>query len=154
MAAKRSAGILLYRRSRDELQVFLAHPGGPFWAKKDAGAWTIPKGEIDAGEDALSAARREFAEEIGTRLQGDFVPLEPIRQKGGKVVVAWAVEGECDASSIRSNVFTMEWPPRSGKHVEFPEVDRAAWFNLPEARTKILSSQVPFLDQLDRGLTL
>jgi len=146
--AKRSAGILLYRRCDGELQVFLAHPGGPFWAKKDLGAWTIPKGEIDEGEDPLEAAKREFGEEIGVQIDGDFVPLMPIKQKGGKTVIAWAVEGDCDAASVRSITFSMEWPPKSGKHADFPEVDRAAWFSLEEARGKILESQTPLLDEL------
>ena len=146
--AKQSAGILLYRRSKGELQVFLAHPGGPFWAKKDAGAWTIPKGEIGEGENPLAAAKREFEEEIGVRLEGKFIELEPIRQKGGKLVLAWAIEGECDPGALRSNVFSMEWPPRSGKRAEFPEVDRAEWLGLGEARAKLLHSQLPLLDQL------
>src|SRR6185369_6996558 len=108
---KRSAGILMYRRREGKLQVFLGHPGGPFWAKKDAGAWSIPKGEIDEGEDPLAAAKREFAEETGLRPDGELVALAPIRQKGGKVVLAWAIEGDCDARAIKSNVFSMEWPP-------------------------------------------
>ncbi len=149
---KRSAGILLYRRRGDEVEVFLAHPGGPFWAKKDAGAWTIPKGEIGDGEDPLEAAKREFAEEIGIRIEGVFVALDLVRQKSGKVVLAWAVEGDCDPAKLHSNVFSMEWPPKSGKQMEFPEVDRAQWFTLAEARTKLLPGQLPLLDQL-RGLT-
>ena len=148
MATKRSAGILLYRRRAGELEVFLAHPGGPFWAKKDAGAWTIPKGEIDEGEDPLEAAKREFGEEIGVGLEGEFIPLKPIRQKAGKIVMAWAVEGDCDETCIRSNVFSMPWPPKSGKLVEFPEVDRAGWFSLGEARIKLLDGQLPLLDEL------
>ena len=152
MASKRSAGILLYRRAQGEIQVFLAHPGGPYWAKKDAGAWTIPKGEIGEGEDPLAAAKREFEEEIGVRLEGDFRELKGVRQKGGKLVVAWAIEGDCDAAAITSNVFSMEWPPKSGKRAEFPEVDRAAWFTLPEARSRILESQAPLLDQLEELL--
>ena len=148
MAAKRSAGILLYRHCNGELQVFLAHPGGPFWAKKDLGAWTIPKGEIDDGEDPLEAAKREFEEEIGVKLEGTFAPLTPVRQKGGKTVLAWAVEGECDAGNIRSNVFSMEWPPKSGRQAQFPEVDRAGWFTLEEARAKILESQRPIIEEL------
>jgi len=149
MAAKRSAGILLYRRRAGELEVFLAHPGGPFWRNKDVGAWTIPKGEIGDGEDPLIAARREFAEEIGVMLEGEFVPLTPVRQKGGKVVQAWAVEGDCDAASIRSNTFSMEWPPKSGKLAEFPEVDRAGWFSITDGKAKILASQQPLLDELE-----
>ena len=149
---KRSAGVLLYRRRGGELEVFLAHPGGPFWTRKDAGAWTIPKGEIDEGEDPLAAAKREFAEEIGIPLEGTYVALDPVRQKSGKLVLAWAVEGDCDPAALRSNLFSMEWPPKSGKQVEFPEVDRAQWFTIPDARTKLLPGQLPLLDQL-RGLT-
>ena len=148
MSAKRSAGLLLYRRRAGILEVFLVHPGGPFWAKKDAGAWTIPKGEIDEGEDELAAARRETAEETGFAPEGDFVSLPPIRQKAGKVVVAWAIEAECDPSQLRSNLFSMEWPPRSGRMAEFPEVDRGAWFSMDEARGKLLEAQLPLLDSL------
>jgi len=146
--AKRSAGILMYRRRDGELQVLLGHPGGPFWAKKDAGAWSIPKGEIDEGEDPLAAAKREFTEETGLRPDGELVALTPIRQKGGKVVLAWAIEGDCDARAIESNVFSMEWPPKSGHMEAFPEVDRAAWLDLAAARDKIIAAQVPFLEQL------
>jgi len=145
---KRSAGILLYRRRAGALEVFLAHPGGPFWARKDLGAWTIPKGEIDEGEDPLEAAKREFAEEIGVPVQGDFHALKPIRQKGGKTVLAWAVEGDCDPDALRSNLFSMEYPPRSGRQAEFPEIDRAQWFGLEEARKRLLPSQLPLLDEL------
>jgi predicted NUDIX family NTP pyrophosphohydrolase len=130
------------------LQVFLAHPGGPFWARKDGGAWTIPKGEIGDGEDPFEAAKREFAEETGLTLEGEFAALTPIRQKAGKTVLAWAIEGDCDADAIKSNPFSMEWPPKSGKLAEFPEVDRAGWFTIEEARAKILASQAPFLDEL------
>jgi predicted NUDIX family NTP pyrophosphohydrolase len=146
--AKRSAGILMYRRRDGELQVLLGHPGGPFWAKKDAGAWSIPKGEIDAGEDPLAAAKREFTEETGLRPDGELVALTPIRQKGGKVVLAWAIEGDCDARAIESNVFSMEWPPKSGKMAEFPEIDRAEWFSLDEARRRINPGQLPFIEEL------
>jgi predicted NUDIX family NTP pyrophosphohydrolase len=148
--AKRSAGILLHRFHAGTLEVLLVHPGGPFWARKDAGAWTIPKGEIDDGEEPLAAARRELAEETGLEPEGEFVALTPIRQKGGKTVVAWAIAGDCDPAAIRSNTFSMEWPPRSGRQQEFPEVDRAAWLTLPEARVKILSAQVPLLDELEK----
>ena len=148
MSSKRSAGLLLHRRRDGILEVFLVHPGGPFWTKKDAGAWTIPKGEIDAGEDELAAARRETAEETGFTPEGQFVPLPPIRQKAGKVVVAWAVETDCDPAQLRSNVFSMEWPPRSGRMGEFPEVDRGAWFPIEEARVKMLEAQRPLLDAL------
>lgn len=147
MATKTSAGLLLYRL-RDELEVFLVHPGGPFWAKKDAGAWSIPKGELGEGEDPLQAAIREFTEETGFTVSGDFHPLRPIRQAGGKVVHAWAVEGDCAPAELRSNSFSMIWPPKSGRMQEFPEVDRAAWFSLAEARARILAGQAGFLDEL------
>ena len=144
-----SAGILLYRRCNAELEVFLVHPGGPFWTKKDAGAWSIPKGEYEPGEDPLDAARREFEEEIGTPPPGGhFIGLGEITQKSGKIVTAWALEGDCDAAAIRSNSFTMEWPPKSGKMQEFPEVDRAGWLTLDDARKKLIESQHPFLDRL------
>ena len=146
---KLSAGLLLYRVTDDGVEVLLGHPGGPFWARKDAGAWSIPKGEFAEGEDALEAARREFHEETGLDARAPFLALAPIRQAGGKVVHAWAGEADFDAASIRSNTFTMEWPPRSGRTREFPEVDRAAWFDLPEARRRILASQAPLLDQLE-----
>lgn len=149
---KRSAGILLYRRGSRGLEVLLVHPGGPFWSKRDAGAWTIPKGEISEGEEPLAAARREFLEETGFEAQGDAMVLAPLRQKGGKWVHAWAVEGDCDAEAIRSNTFSMEWPPRSGQQAEFPEVDRAAWFTPQEARERILASQTPFIDELEAKL--
>lgn len=129
--------------------MLLAHPGGPFWRKKDLGAWTLPKGEIGEGEDPLAAARREFAEEIGLVPAGSFVALSPLRQPSGKTVFAWAVEGDCDANGIRSNRFSMEWPPRSGQLAEFPEIDRAAWFTIPEAKERISKGQAPFLDELE-----
>jgi predicted NUDIX family NTP pyrophosphohydrolase len=150
--AKRSAGILMYRRREGELQVFLGHPGGPFWSKKDAGAWSIPKGEIDEGEDPLAAAKREFAEETGLRPDGELVALAPIRQKGGKVVLAWAIEGDCDARAIKSNIFSMEWPPKSGKMAEFPEIDRAEWFSLDEARRRINPGQLPLIEELQKNV--
>ncbi|HKT17366.1 MAG TPA: NUDIX domain-containing protein [Stellaceae bacterium] len=146
--AKRSAGLLLYRVKEREIEVFLVHPGGPFWAKKDEGAWTIPKGEIDAGEDALAAAIREFAEETGATLAGEFRALPPIRQAGGKTVLAWAIAGELDAAAIRSNEFEIEWPPKSGQRQRFPEIDRAEWFALDEARRKINKAQAALLDAL------
>ncbi len=146
--AKESAGLLLYRRRGGTLEVFLVHPGGPFWAKRDAGAWSIPKGELAEGESALDAARREFAEETGFTPQGDFVPLPPVRQKSGKIIRAWAVEGDFDPAALRSERFAMEWPPKSGRMQEFPEVDRAGWFTLEEARTKLVAGQVPLLDAL------
>ena len=146
--AKTSAGTLLYRRRGDGLEVFLVHPGGPFWARKDLGAWSIPKGEFTAGEDPRVAARREVAEETGLVPDGVFVALAPLRQAGGKIVHAFALEGDCDPAKIRSNSFTIEWPPRSGERREFPEVDRAAWFALADARRKILKSQLGLLEQL------
>jgi len=147
--AKQSAGLLVYRRRAEAVEVFLVHPGGPLWAKKDEGAWSIPKGEIDPGEDPLSAAQREFLEETGVGITGRFLPLDAIVQASGKRVVAWAVEGDLDAAGIRSNTFTMEWPPRSGRRQDFPEVDRGAWFDPAEARRRLLSPQVPLLDRLD-----
>ncbi|HEX9986639.1 MAG TPA: NUDIX domain-containing protein [Thermoanaerobaculia bacterium] len=147
MPKKTSAGILLYRR-RAGLEVFLVHPGGPFWAKKDLGAWTVPKGEVEEGEDPRDTAIREFTEETGFTLDGELRPLKPVRQAGGKTVHAWSVEGDCDPAALRSNLFSMEWPPRSGKRQEFPEADRAAWFALDEARRRIIAGQVPLLDEL------
>jgi predicted NUDIX family NTP pyrophosphohydrolase len=148
LMAKLSAGLLIYRRQSGELEVFLVHPGGPFWAKKDLGAWSIPKGEYAEGEDPLEAARREFEEETGFCADGNFLELGEVKQAGGKVVRAWAVEGECDPAELRSNSFEIEWPPRSKRRAEFPEVDRAAWFSLAEARERILMGQVPLLEAL------
>jgi predicted NUDIX family NTP pyrophosphohydrolase len=146
---KQSAGLLLYRRGGPGvLDVFLVHPGGPFWARKDDGAWTIPKGEPDPGEEPLAAAVREFREETGFEVDGPFAPLPPVRQSGGKVVTAFAVEGDCDPAQLRSGTFPLEWPPRSGRFVDTPEVDRGAWFALDEARVKLLKGQVPLLDAL------
>ena len=145
---KKSAGLLLYRRNSSGLEVLLVHPGGPFWAKKDDGCWSIPKGEFGDDEEPLAAAKREFEEELGAQAAGDFIPLEPIRQPGGKLVYAWAVRGDFDVSRLKSNTFSMEWPPRSGKLLEFPEVDRAGWFGMNAARRKILKGQTPLLDQL------
>ena len=148
--AKISAGLLLYRVRRGVPEVFLVHPGGPFWARKDAGSWSIPKGEPAPGEDLLAAAKREFQEETGLGIDGDFRALMPVRQPSGKLVHAWAVEADCDAAAVRSNTFEMEWPPRSGRKQEFPEVDRAAWLDLPAARSKITKGQLGLLDQLER----
>jgi predicted NUDIX family NTP pyrophosphohydrolase len=145
---KQSAGLLMYRRHNGVLEFFLVHPGGPFWAKKEDGAWSIPKGELREGEDPLAAAKREFEEETGLRPSGDFKALSPIRQPGGKIIHAWAFEGDCDLSALRSNTFSLEWPPHSGHQQLFPEVDRAGWFNLEAARTKILKGQAGFLDAL------
>ena len=147
-----SAGLLMYRRRSDELQVLLVHPGGPFFARKDDGHWTIPKGEVNAGEELLSTAIREFEEETGFHPDGKYIELKPITQKGGKIVHAWAVEGDINAAKIRSNTFTMEWPPKSGKQAEFPEVDRGEFFDLPTAKRKIKPTQIPLLDELSGWL--
>ena len=149
---RRSAGLLMYRTRAGQVEVFLVHPGGPFCARKDAGVWSIPKGEF-TDENPLEAAKREFHEETGFTATGEFVPLETIKQAGGKIVHAWAVEGDCDADAIESNTFEIEWPPRSGRRRSFPEVDRAAWLPLPQAREKILKSQEPLLDQLEQMLS-
>ena len=147
----RSAGILLHRRGAGGREVLLVHPGGPFWAKRDDGAWSIPKGEYADGEDAEAAARREFAEELGSPLPdgAPLVELGEVRQRNGKLVVAWAAEGDLDATAARSNTFEMEWPPRSGRRQEFPEIDRAEWFPLARAREKLIPAQVAFLDRLE-----
>ena len=145
---QRSAGLVLYRRVEGVVEVFLVHPGGPFWAKKDLAAWSIPKGEIADGEAPLAAAQREFQEETGCVAAGDYVPLAPVRLSSGKVIHAWAVAGDCDPSRLRSTTFPMEWPPRSGQWRDFPEVDRAAWFPLSEARRRITPGQVGLIDQL------
>lgn len=145
---KKSAGLLLYRQSDKSVEVFLVHPGGPFWIRKDDGAWSIPKGEFADGEDTLEAAKREFKEETGFDVEGEFEAMLPIKQSGGKLVYAWAVQGDMDASAIRSNSFSMEWPPGSGQIQEFPEVDRGSWFDLNSAKRKILKSQLEFLEQL------
>jgi predicted NUDIX family NTP pyrophosphohydrolase len=147
--ARPSAGILLHRVARGAPEVLLVHPGGPFWARKDAGAWSIPKGECDDGEDSRACALREFEEELGIALPpGELVELGSVKQKGGKVVSAWAAEGDLDVASVRSNTFTMEWPPRSGRTAEFPEIDRAEWFGVEEAREKLVAAQTEFLDRL------
>lgn len=150
MAIRTSAGLLMFRKTRSGLEVLLAHPGGPFFAKKDQGVWTIPKGEIDSGEeDLLERAKIEFEEELGVKPAGDAIPLGSIKQKGGKIVHGWAIEGDLPADfEARSNTFQLEWPPRSGKIQSFPEVDRAAFFSLDEAARKIKSTQQPFLDRL------
>jgi predicted NUDIX family NTP pyrophosphohydrolase len=143
-----SAGLLLYRVGRDGIEVLLVHPGGPFWAKKDLGAWSIPKGETDGDDDLLTVAHRELAEETGFRAPGEALPLGSVRLKGGKVVHAWAVRGDADPSRLVSNTFEIEWPPRSGRTRAFPEVDRAGWFDLAEARRRIHPAQAAFLDAL------
>jgi predicted NUDIX family NTP pyrophosphohydrolase len=146
---RRSAGILLCRGSGAELRLLLVHPGGPFWAKKDEGAWSIPKGEYDEGEDPLAVARREFEEELGSPTPaGDVIELGELVQPSRKQITAYAIEGDFDPSSLKSNLFEMEWPPKSGKMLSFPEVDRAAWFTPDEARAKILPGQRPFIDRL------
>jgi predicted NUDIX family NTP pyrophosphohydrolase len=140
----------MYRGRGGIVEVFLVHPGGPFFAKKDAGFWGIPKGEIDEGEDALAAARREFEEETGFKAGGMVLPLRPVTQKGGKIVQAWAVEGDCDPEKMKSNTFTMEWPPHSGRQQEFPEADRAGWFSLDAAKRIINPAQISFLEELQQ----
>lgn len=146
--AKRSAGLLMFRRKDGVLEVFLVHPGGPFWAGKDAGAWTVPKGEYVDGEEPLDAAQREFTEETGFVSTGEFFDLGAVRQSSGKIVNAWAFEGDCDPKKLKSNFCEIEWPPRTGKKIEVPEVDRGAWFGLAEARKAIFKAQEPFLDAL------
>jgi len=147
-----SAGLLLFRRGGGRVEVLLAHPGGPFWAHKDIGAWTIPKGLAETGENLLSAARRECAEETGLRPEGPFLELGSIRQKAGKVVHAWACESDADPAQLTSNMTVIEWPPGSGKTIEFPEVDRCAWFDLTQARRKLNPAQVAFIDRLETAL--
>jgi predicted NUDIX family NTP pyrophosphohydrolase len=149
---KRSSGILMYRRATGGLELLLVHPGGPFWAKKDLGAWSIPKGEYSDGEDALAVARREFEEETGARPEGDFLPLGDIVQAGRKIVTAWALEGDFDPADLTSNRFELEWPPKSGRKASFPEVDRAQWFSPGEARRKIISAQSEFIERLLRAV--
>lgn len=143
----------MYRRHDAVLEFFLVHPGGPFWAKKEVGVWSIPKGELGPGEDPLAAAEREFEEETGLHPSGDFMPLPSIKQPGGKIIHAWAFEGDCDPSALRGNTFSLEWPPRSGRRQEFPEVDRAGWFGLEEAKTKILKGQTGFLEAVHELLS-
>jgi len=144
-----SAGLLMYRFTRGVLQVFLIHPGGPFWSNRDLGSWSIPKGVVGTSEDTVSAAKREFMEETGMEASGLMIPLNPLKQRSGKVVYAWAFRGDGDPSQLRSNTFTMEWPPRSGKLQEFPEADRADWFDIGEAKSRILPGQLGFLVQLE-----
>jgi predicted NUDIX family NTP pyrophosphohydrolase len=148
--AKKSAGLLMFRRSPDGTQVLLVHPGGPFWVNKDLGAWTVPKGEYDDSEDALEAAKREFAEETGFPVSGPFLPLGSLKQRSGKTVSVWAFESDCDPAVLVSNTFEMEWPPKSGRKASFAEVDRAAWFSLGEARERLAKGQVGFLDALEK----
>jgi predicted NUDIX family NTP pyrophosphohydrolase len=150
--AKRSAGLIMYRWRDGHLEVFLVHPGGPFWASKDKGAWSIPKGEYADGEAPLEAAKREFFEETGFAPEGKFLELGSIKQSGGKIVIAWAVEGNCNPDRLTSNRCQVEWPPRSGRLAEFPEVDRGDWFSIPAAREHILKSQEPLLNRLSTAL--
>lgn len=145
---KVAAGLLMFRRKMGDIEVLLAHPGGPYFQNKDEGAWTIPKGEPDADEDLLWTAQREFHEETGVRPEGRFIQLTPIKQKGGKIVHAWAFEGDCDPKAMTSNSFAMEWPPKSGQQMEFPEMDRMKFFDLDEARRKIKSGQDALIDEL------
>jgi predicted NUDIX family NTP pyrophosphohydrolase len=152
--AKRSAGLLMYRRSNGELEVFLIHPGGPFWAKKDLGAWSIPKGGYEQTEPPLDAAKREFQEETGLAPQGTFVEIGEITQTSGKIVTAWAFEGDFDPTKLLSNLCQVQWPPGSGRMIECPEVDRGAWFSIAEAKQRILKSQQPLLDTLSHALNL
>ena len=154
MPPRRSAGLVLYRGAPDALELLLVHPGGPAWARRDEGAWSIPKGEYADGEDPLAAARREFAEELGGEAPGgEMADLGEIRQKGGKLVRAWAIAGDLDTSTVVSNTFELEWPPRSGKRIEVPEVDRAEWFGLDAARQKINVGQVALIDRLEQLLS-
>lgn len=153
MPRKQSAGLVLFREVSGELEILLVHPGGPFWAGRDDGAWSIPKGEFQDGEDPLQAARREFEEETGALPPArELFPLHAVRQPSGKTVHAWAANGEFDVAALKSNMFSMEWPPKSGKRREFPEVDRAAWLPVKAAKRKILKGQVPFLTELERRL--
>jgi predicted NUDIX family NTP pyrophosphohydrolase len=146
--SKMSAGLLMYRRRQGGLEVFLIHPGGPFWSKKDTGSWSIPKGEYTPTEDPLDVARREFQEETSFKASGEFIPLTPRKQPSGKIITVWAFEGDCNAWAIKSNTFLTEWPPRSGRQQEFPEVDRADWFSISVAKEKIIKGQSGFLDEL------
>jgi predicted NUDIX family NTP pyrophosphohydrolase len=153
MPRRQSAGLLLFRRRADALEVLLVHPGGPYWARKDDGAWSIPKGEVEESEDALAAARREVEEETGARPSGPFIALAPLHQTGGKIVHVWAVESDFDPAALESNLIEMEWPPKSGKLKSFPEVDRAGWFDIETAARKILASQAIALQHLQARLT-
>ena len=146
--AKTSAGLILYRMQSGKLEVLLVHPGGPFWSKKDEGAWFVPKGELNVGEEPLAGAKREFEEETGLKPEGEFLALGSVKQKSGKTIVAWALEGDCDPSSIKSNTFTIEWPPKSGRHQEFPEIDRAGFFTVPQAKAKMHPVEYPLVLRL------
>ena len=145
---KKSAGLLLYRCMENTIEFFLVHPGGPFWKNKDIGAWTIPKGELEDEEDALETAKREFKEETGSEIDGNFIALTPVKQKGGKLVYAWAVKGDIDADNLTSNSFKIQWPPKSGKWIDVPEVDKSGWFSVAEAKQRLISGQIPLIDEL------
>jgi predicted NUDIX family NTP pyrophosphohydrolase len=149
---KISAGLLFYRISSGKPEVFLVHPGGPFWVRKDTASWSVPKGEINEDEDPLDAAKREFFEETGVSPDGEYIKLGTIKQTGGKIVEVWAVQGDIDASELKSNLFSLEWPPKSGKFAEFPEIDRGGWFDLKAAKEKILPSQVPLITNIENIL--
>jgi predicted NUDIX family NTP pyrophosphohydrolase len=150
--SRTSAGILVYKKTQAGPEVLLVHPGGPFWSAKDLNSWSVPKGEIDEGEDPFEAAKREFGEETGLLIDGDFVSLETVKQSSGKSVICWAVEGEIDVSKVKSNLFKMEWPPKSGAMKEFPEIDRAEWFPAETAKLKIVKGQIPIIENLERIL--
>ena len=150
--SKKSAGILLYRFTNDLAEILLVHPGGPFWAKKDLGAWSIPKGEFEANENPLDAAKREVEEETGIKVQGEFIELTPAKQKSGKVIYAWAQQKDINPEQIKSNNFEIEWPPKSGKKKSFPEIDKAAWFEVEDAKKKINAGQVPLITELETKL--
>jgi len=149
---KEAAGIVVYRKMKNRLEVFLCHPGGPLYKNKDLGVWQIPKGEFESNEEAFDAAKREFREETSQTIEGEFVKLTPVKYKTGKIVYAWAVEGNVDETKVKSNLFSMEWPPKSGKQMEFPEVDRGEWFVAEEAKKKILPALSPFIIQLEEIL--
>jgi len=152
LMSKQSAGLLLFRKVSADIEILLVHPGGPYWATKDEGAWSIPKGEFDQNEDPLDAAKREFMEETGFAPSGEFIPLEAVRQTNSKTIHAWAIEGDFDPATLQSNTFSLEWPPKSGRQEQFPEVDHAAWFSMGAAKRKILKGQTPFLKQLQEML--
>jgi predicted NUDIX family NTP pyrophosphohydrolase len=150
--AKTSAGILAYRKKNGAHEFFLCHPGGPFYQNKDLSSWTIPKGEYDSGEEPLAAAKREFEEETGQKIEGDFLPLNPVKYKSGKIVTAWAVHANPDEKNISSNFFSLEWPPKSGKYIDVPEIDKCEWFSIEEARKKILPALRPLMEELFESL--
>jgi predicted NUDIX family NTP pyrophosphohydrolase len=151
--SKRSAGLLMYRKLEGNLEVFLVHPGGPYWQNKDQGVWTVPKGEYEENEEPLAAAQREFYEETGFTARGDFFELGSVRQKSGKIVIAWAFEGDCDPAKLVSNTCEIEWPPKSKNRLEIPEVDRGCWFTLSNARQFVRLEQVPLLENLENRVT-